>query len=546
MKVTPTKIKFPKKEVLVYSSFLVFSWFIMAKTLRLTPEGNISIGTKLWSDFSATIPLIRSFSFGNNFPPEYPIFAGPPIRYHFLFFALVGMLEKAGIHLVYALNFLSVVSFFLLLSTIYVAGKTLFNETCVGFVAVILFLFNGSLSFLEFFKRNPINPMVLSNIYNNSTFPSFGPYDGKVVSAFWNLNIFTNQRHLALAYSSFILLFIFIYRKSKANKKTPLSQAVILGVLIGLFPFIHLAIFGALGISLAIYFLLFPKLRKILFVAGLISLTVAIPQILYMGPATQDINYLNPGYLVEKLNITNFVSYWFYNLGALFVLIPIAIATAKKDTRKYFLPFLSLFIIANIFQFSVEIAANHKFFNLFLIGADLYVANLLVKLWGKRWYLKTLTVILLFIATLSGIIDFFPVVNDRHMIIKDIPNNQTATFIKQTTPKDSVFLNASFLYDPASLAGRKIYLGWPYFSWSAGYDTNKRHAEMKSLLNPTSKSMLCMRLMTQGIDYIEIENPTTLEDVDINYRFFEDNFYNIYYNRQENISVYDVIKSCKQ
>jgi hypothetical protein len=546
MKVTPTKIKFPKKEVLVYSSFLVFSWFIMAKTLRLTPEGNISIGTKLWSDFSATIPLIRSFSFGNNFPPEYPIFAGPPIRYHFLFFALVGMLEKAGIHLVYALNFLSVVSFFLLLSTIYVAGKTLFNETCVGFVAVILFLFNGSLSFLEFFKRNPINPMVLSNIYNNSTFPSFGPYDGKVVSAFWNLNIFTNQRHLALAYSSFILLFIFIYRKSKANKKTPLSQAVILGVLIGLFPFIHLAIFGALGISLAIYFLLFPKLRKILFVAGLISLTVAIPQILYMGPATQDINYLNPGYLVEKLNITNFVSYWFYNLGALFVLIPIAIATAKKDTRKYFLPFLSLFIIANIFQFSVEIAANHKFFNLFLIGADLYVANLLVKLWGKRWYLKTLTVILLFIATLSGIIDFFPVVNDRHMIIKDIPNNQTATFIKQTTPKDSVFLNASFLYDPASLAGRKIYLGWPYFSWSAGYDTNKRHAEMKSLLNPTSKSMLCLRLMTQGIDYIEIENPTTLEDVDINYRFFEDNFYNIYYNRQENISVYDVIKSCKQ
>jgi hypothetical protein len=59
-------------------------------------DGNMLIASKAWSDFASHIPLIRSFSFGNNFPPQYPLFSGPPIKYHFLFYAFVGLLEKLG------------------------------------------------------------------------------------------------------------------------------------------------------------------------------------------------------------------------------------------------------------------------------------------------------------------------------------------------------------------------------------------------------------------------------------------------------------------
>ena len=73
---------------LVFFIFLLgFAWALMWKTFRVNQAGNLEIATKVWSDFAATIPLIRSFSLGDNFPPQYPLFAGPPIRYHFLFFA---------------------------------------------------------------------------------------------------------------------------------------------------------------------------------------------------------------------------------------------------------------------------------------------------------------------------------------------------------------------------------------------------------------------------------------------------------------------------
>jgi len=107
------------KEALFFIPVLVFSFFLMFKTFQITPDGNLKLALKLWSDFAATIPLIRSFSLGDNFPPQYPIFAGPPIRYHFLFYLVVGFLEKIGVRLDWALNIPSAISFFALILIIY-------------------------------------------------------------------------------------------------------------------------------------------------------------------------------------------------------------------------------------------------------------------------------------------------------------------------------------------------------------------------------------------------------------------------------------------
>ena len=108
------------------------------------------ISAKVWSDFAAHLPLIRSFSWGQNWPPEYPLFPGEPIRYHFLFYFLVGQLEKLGLPLDWALNLPSALGFGGLLTIIYLFSKFIFQSSLTGFLAVILFLFNSSLSFLEF------------------------------------------------------------------------------------------------------------------------------------------------------------------------------------------------------------------------------------------------------------------------------------------------------------------------------------------------------------------------------------------------------------
>jgi hypothetical protein len=539
-------LKQNKYEVLLFSALFIFSLLLFWKTFKADQEGNILIATKVWSDFSATIPLIRSFSFGSNFPPEYPIFAGPPIKYHFIFFALVGLIEKAGVPLTIALNALSIVGFLSLLILIYTLAKTVFEKKAVGFLAIILFLFNGSFSFLEFLKTNPISLKIIPAIIQNKTFPSFGPYDGKTISAFWNLNIYTNQRHLALAYAAFLFLVYLIYKSAQKPKDLTLTKTLLIGLLVGLFPFVHFPVFGMMGITLILCVVLFPKIGKKIVLAGLVAIIIATPQILYMYLQPQEgvgITF-HPGYLIDNLDIASFTSYWFLNLGLGLILAPLGFILAKRKQRKFFLPFLLLFIFGNLFQFSVEIAANHKFFNLTLIGMNMFTAYLIYQLWIRTKLTKVLTLFILVPLTLSGIIDIFPVFNDYYMKVSDIPENKTVNFINENTPKDAVFFNATYLYDPASLAGRKIFLGWPYFAWSAGYETTQRHEVMKNIMASSDKAYTCTSLFRENIDYIEIQNPTQLEDISINYSFFDETFIKIYSDENRTISIYDVRLSC--
>ncbi|HSW98127.1 MAG TPA: DUF2298 domain-containing protein, partial [Candidatus Saccharimonadales bacterium] len=185
------------------------------------------IAGKAWSDFANHIPLIRTFSFGNNFPPQDPLFSGEPIHYHFLFYMFVGFLEKFGVRIDYALNIPSALGFFALLVMIYIFAVKVFRSKGVGILSVLFFLCNGTLSFFEFFRQHPFSNKTIQDIITNTTFPSFGPYDHKIVSAFWNLNIYTNQRHLAAAYALGLLIIYLVLFHSRSEKRqhASLSEA---------------------------------------------------------------------------------------------------------------------------------------------------------------------------------------------------------------------------------------------------------------------------------------------------------------------------------
>jgi len=536
-------LKSTPKEILLFATFAAFSCLLMWKTFRLDPQGNLLIASKVWSDFAATIPLVRSFSMGDNWPPEYPLFAGEPIRYHYGFYLVVGLIEKSGIPLDWALNIPSSIGLTLLLISIYLSGKIVFKSKTVGILSVLLFAFNGSFAFIEFFKRQHLSQNVLSAIIHSTDFNSFGPYDGKVVSAFWNLNIYTNQRHLALAYATFILICLFFYDRYKRGVSIRTKEALALGIIIGIFPFIHYPVFGMLGIMLGANFLLYPKLRKAIFLIGIISLTLAIPQIKYMGISNRSASFYDPGYLIDDLSLVSFIKYWFLNLGFISIAAPVGFLLASRKQRKFFISFFILFIIGNLFRFSPEIAANHKFFNLFIIGVNALGAYFILYLWNKGVATKFIAAILFFFMTLSGLFDIFPIINDRLIAITDVKNNQVAKYILENTPKNSVFLNSSYLYHPASLAGRKIMMGWPYFPWSAGYDTYSRAEVMRDIYQSTSKSDVCQLLRKNNIDYLTIQDTQNFSDFPIiNTSFFQENFPIEYSDGV--ISIIDVSKSC--
>ncbi|MBU2632746.1 hypothetical protein KKG52_03450 [Patescibacteria group bacterium] len=408
---------------------------------------------------------------------------------------------------------------------------------------MFFFLFNGSLSFWIFLKERFNSHSLISDIIANNQFPSFGPYGDGVVSAFWNLNIYTNQRHLALSFGLSLLAILIILNPVLKNKKENFKKAILVGCIMGLLFLLNMAVFLMTAILLIVLFFLFSKIKKSIMSVLFFAFMFSFPQYLYFqsGFSTFKV-FFNPGYLTSvNLTFFNFIHYWFFNLGLHFILIPIAYLISPKRNKKILFTFLSLFIIGNLFQFSKEMAANHKFFNYFLIVGVMFSAYAITEMWEKIKIFRPFLPLLFFILILSGIIDFFPIYNDSKIVLADYPKREEIKWIMKNTSKDSIFLNSDYLYNPASLAGRKIFIGWPYFAWSQGYDTLSRDLLRKDILENGTLLKICRAPIT--INYA-ILSRYEAGDININRDFFNNNFEKTFQNKQWEI--YKVINTCSR
>ena len=530
---------------IILSFFAIWlSVFLMVSTFSYK-NGSMLIASHAWSDFASHIPLIRSFSFGANFPPEYPLFPGFPIKYHFLFYLLAGALERAGIRIDYALNIPSILGFVALLVAIYLFSYVLLKSRLVSILSVIFFVFNGSFAFLNFFIKHPLSVHTLSDIITNRAFPAFGPYDNSIISAFWNLNIYTNQRHLAPAYAISLFSILFFLLPVFLKKKFPLWYSGIVGFLLGVTFLLNIAAFAMTVVVLGSMLILFPKLRKSLLVTAAVAGAIAFPQYHYFQSSAGGFKIsFHPGYLIaDHVTIMSFIGYWIANFGLHILLIPVGFFAAPKNAKKIFLAFGALFIVGNLFQFSPEMAANHKFFNYFLVVGAMFSAFALYKIFQKTTLHKIIVGVLIFFCVLSGIIDFFPIYNDYQVTLPDYPVNPDIRWVKNHTNPNAVFLNTSYLYDTASVAGRKIFLGWPYFSWSQGYNTTTRSTEQIAMVSATDKKALCSELSNNVISYIELTVPSDPNIGSISPLI--SSLKPLYTNATHTYSLYSVKQNCK-
>ncbi len=548
--------------VLMFSSWLMFHTFSYdAKT------HDMRIAFKLWSDFGAHIPLIRSFSMGDNLSrfldrsTQYPIFPGEPIRYHFLFYMIVGVLERIGLRIDWALNIPSIIGFsVMMLSLYYLAWKLTRSKTAAS-LTLVFFLFNGSFGFLRFFELHPLSANSISDIVHAKDFPAFAPWGPGEVTAFWNLNIYTNQRHLAAGFSIILLFILTTLYMSHLNKRKQIYWAIMWGFILGILPFFHQPALVIIAVFMCIYFFVFPNTRIFLLCTGLISLELIIPQLLSVSSGASSLEWY-PGYTIHNelavqndliVKFLHMLSYWWQNIGLHMIFIPFGYLLLPKRSKLILLPLIPLFIIPNLFKFSVEASANHKFFNFVLLLGSIATANAIVQIVSytfKRHSLliKTaLSISLVFVMgslVLSGIIDFFVVANDVKGTLSDISSNETAMWIQQHTPPSAIFLNSSYLYSPASLAGRAIFLGWPYFAWSAGYKETPSPI-MKQFYESKNVTEQCTLLQKNNLSYVlveTVENDTNLPK--INLQSFLKRFNPDYISSNKQLAIFSVNSIC--
>ena len=169
-----------KLDLFLLLMFGLFSWWLFDKSFGYDSVTNaFIIARHQVGDFALHLSLIRSFSWGNNFPPELPYFAGEPLPYHYLFDLLVGLLERVGVRIDMAFNGLSILFFSALLFLIYKLPQVIFAKSrLLGLLSVVLFLGNSSLAFISYFVQNGLS---LSKLWFLPDYLHMGPFDGPLL-----------------------------------------------------------------------------------------------------------------------------------------------------------------------------------------------------------------------------------------------------------------------------------------------------------------------------------------------------------------------------
>ena len=289
---------------------------------------------------------------------------------------------------------------------------------------------------------------------------------------------------------------------------TTLRPFIFSGILLGILPMWNSAVFIAAAAILGLLFILCPLRLQMLALAVTAGL-IALPQMLFLSTGSGRAHMpklLHWGYTIDHPTVANVAKYLGFTFGFKWLLIALALVFATSLQRRFFLAFLSLIAVAFCFQFTIEVLGNQKFVHIWVIIANLFVAFALWRLWHLSLGGTTLPGKFAAIATTlliipGGVIDFFPVHNNgwSEVTYKNDPLMEWLN--KNTTPRE-IFLTDRFVNHPILMAGRRVFYGWPYYAWSAGYDASKRDRVYTELFENRDPWKVYRLLKENGINYV--------------------------------------------
>jgi len=284
------------------------------------------------------------------------------------------------------------------------------------------------------------------------------------------------------------------------------------GCLLGLLPFWNALVFTACFAILGSLFLLFPCRRQMVGL-GLATALLALPQLIVLrsgGVKTATHSLIHWGYIIESPTLDRVIRYIGFSFGLKWALILVALLFATWFQRRLFLALCSMYVMTFCFEMSLETLANHKYLNIWLIISNLFVAYGIWRLWKvrPRWLALITGSAALFVTAgivVGGAIDLFAIHNCYWIQIKYV-GDPLVKWLRENTKPHDIFLSDRFVNHQILMAGRRLFYGWPSFSWGAGYDTSQRDDDYRTLFESTEPYAVFRLLYKHRIAYVAIDD----------------------------------------
>ncbi|AFD00277.1 hypothetical protein Mtc_1525 [Methanocella conradii HZ254] len=487
-------------------------------------NGEYHAAFPFYGDAAFHAAVINSFSEGYNEPPSYPMMAGQPLRYTFLIDFYSAALNVLGLGLQWSVVLPGWLLLSGLLSLIYFLGARFIGRRAGGVLAVTLLALSGGLGFLYAISDWHASGSSIIDFVAKSNLNYTTKYElGIVFTNF--LVIVLAQRTALVGFSAGALVMLVLYAmlvQRQFDGRAVRNGLLACGVLAGLLPLFHVYSYISIMLSSILLLAIFKERKWYLFMAPAILL--AMPQALWIsGQMGVSHFHVQLGWMAGSL--ASMPEFWVKNMGLELFLLICGFFTISRKNLKFYLPFLAIFIMANVFVFQPWDYDNHKFFSFWLMPSVLLMASSLLYVYRIRWVGKPLFAVLLAFAVLTGALVAAFIIGHPYVELSKA-DLYAGGWIIDNTPRDSVFLTSdSPIHAVTTVAGRKSYLGYEGWLYTHGIDYSERLRAEKKMFGAYDENETLHLLKDNGIDYVFI-GPSEINSSQfyVNEQFFEDHF----------------------
>ena len=550
-----------RKELVFFGILLVFITYMMFYVFYIK-DGVMYAGLTVCSDYAPHTAMMRSFSLGNNFPTQYPHFGGADVKYHFMFQFLAGNLEYLGLRLDLAYNLLSIGSLLGFLMLLYELALRITGRMCCGIWTIILFFFRSGMAFWRFLWEHLQAGDLLTVLQENTAFIGYTENENW---GLWNFNVYLNQRHLAFGLLLVTLaLYLFMdwleagisheekglqwlgkrFTAPETWKCRQPEKALFMGLFLGLGAFWNgAAVIGGLLIRMGFAIFSDGKLDYLITTLVTVFFSFLQTKIFIRGSAMGFQLYL--GFLAEEKTPWGVVKYLFWMGGIFFLGLLGLVVFLRRKGRVLAVSFLIPTIFAFTILMTVDINVNHKYIMISYAFLGILWAWAVCSLWRGKVIKKILAVVLAVCLTVTGVYDFVVILKGNgygHRIAINM-NSELTAWLAENLDKNDLLLTPEYSINEVTMSGVMLYCGWPYYAWSAGYDTYYRAAQAVTIYTTFDSELLKNLVKQEKITYILYEEDSQFEGQDCREDVIAENYELVYENPGGSIRIYKTSES---
>lgn len=552
-----------KKEVLLFGILTVFVTWMMFYVFHMK-DGILYSGFSVYGDYAPHTAMMRSFSRGNNFPTQYPHYGGQDVKYHFMFQFLVGNLEYLGLRLDLGYNLVSILSLAGFLMVLYGISYRMFKSFWAGAAAIVFFFFRSGTAFWRYLWEHLQAGDLVRTLEENTAFIGYTTNENW---GLWNFNVYLNQRHLAfglLMAAVAVWTFMdwveagcshkeqgFLWVRNRFFTKKAwicrnVDTAILLGLFLGLTAFWNgAALIGGLLILAGLAVFSDGKLDYVI-CAGLAVLFSELQSKIFVSGSVMSPSFYW-GFLADNKSISGVLWYLVEISGFFFVGMIVAAVFLKRGQRAVLMGCLLPMAFAFLVSLTPDINVNHKYvmisyaFVTVFWGWIVRCVFLAVKNSWKKWAGRAAAAVLCICLSATGIYDYVIILRDNDSAHRMTVNMESSLtdWLSANLKKNDLLLTPEYTMNEVTMSGAMLYCGWPYYAWSAGYDTGYRAGQAVLIYTTDDPELLKAAVKQEKITYILFEEDMEFEQQECREDIIRETYPLVYTSEDGRIRIYE-------